>query len=108
MCVYLKTEPDHLKGCLKSLENWGVVKKVNWWKAYWEVELEVPVGMGIYRAAITLVPSATEPEIFEMLSQDAEVLEATRAADPDHPLNNTTLGGEDADEWPDDIAERKP
>lgn len=107
MCIYLKTEPDHLKGCLQSLENWGVIRKFSWWKSYWEVHLEIPVDMAIYKPAITLVPSESAPEIFEMLAQDPDELEATRNADPSHILNNTIPGGEDADLWPADIAERK-
>ncbi len=94
MCVYLKTEPDHVKGSLKSLENWGVIKKLNYYGTYWEVELEIPTGMAIYRPAITLTPSGEQPELFELLAQDPEQLEAMRAADPDHILNQTHIDGE--------------
>lgn len=98
MCLYLNTDPEHLKGSLKSLENWGVIKRLNWWKTYWEVELCIPIGMGIYQPAITLTASPGQMELFEMLSQDPEELEAQRAADPDHILNQTSIEGEN-DEW---------
>lgn len=107
MCIYLNTEPDHLKGCLKSLENWGLLKKVSWWKSYFEVLLEIPAGMVLYQPSITLSPSPTQPELFELLAQTAEQVEAMRSADPNHILNQTALSGVDADEFPDDIAERK-
>lgn len=98
MCVYLNTEPDHVKGCLKSLENWGVIRKLNHYGTYWEVQLEIPVGMAIYQPSITLTPSTSQPELFELLSHTAEELEAMRAADPDHILNQTHIDGE-GDEW---------
>jgi len=69
----VKVKPERIKECLETLDNWGLIRHFRWWGHYFEVDVEIPVGMCIYtKVPEVVVPSEWEPEIMEIASEDTK------------------------------------